>query len=74
MYSSYTTVILVIVCAIFYYRAGEYENSSGLVWCALSVAVSLVIWLLLRGGFLWIVLGQVGLFVAITIYRVWRKT
>lgn len=72
MFSLYT-IILVIGCAIFYYRAGEYEETSGLGWAALSILISCVIWLWLHGGFLAVFLGQVGLFVAITLYRCVRS-
>lgn len=72
MFSLYT-VILVLVCAIFYYRAAELEETSGLLWAGLSILVSCVIWLWLHGGFVAVFLGQVGLFVAITLYRCSRS-
>jgi hypothetical protein len=65
--------ILTVVSAIFYYRAGEYENTSGLLWAGLSIGVSLGIWEGLGGGFLALLAGQVGLFVAITFYRMQKK-
>ncbi len=67
------TFILSVVCAIFFYKAGEFENTSGIGWAALSVAISLGIWWGLRGGFLAVLAGQVGLFIAITFWRMWRK-
>ncbi len=63
------TFILGVVCTIFYYRAGEYENSSGVVWAALSAVVSLVLWTVAHVGFLGTLLGQVGLFAGLTLWR-----
>ena len=67
------TVLLMIACAVFYYRAGEYEGTSGWIWGGLSLLVSLVIWRLLHGGFFWVLLGQLGLFAAITAWRTRKK-
>jgi hypothetical protein len=38
------------------------------------VAISLLIWQWLRWGLLAMILGQIGLFVAIGVYRVIRKS
>jgi hypothetical protein len=65
--------IVMIVFAIFFYRAGEYDDGSGIVWAALSVAISLVIWQWFRWGLLAMILGQVGLFVGIGVFRMLRK-
>ena len=67
------TFLLMAVCAVFYYRAGEYEGSSGWVWGGLSVLVSLVVWRWLHGGFIAVLLGQVALFVGITAWRARKK-
>ena len=67
------TFLLIVACAVFYYRAGEYEETSGWVWGGLSVLVSVVIWRWLHGGFVWVLLGQLGLFVAITAWRARKK-
>lgn len=64
--------LLMAACAVFFYRAGDYEDAPGWLWCALSIGISAVVWLWLRGGFIALALSQVGLFVAITGYRVWR--
>ncbi len=63
------TFILGVVCTIFYYRAGEYENSSGVVWAGLSAVISLVLWTVAHVGFLGTLLGQVGLFAGLTLWR-----
>ncbi len=54
------TFILLVVCAVFFYRAGEFEGSSGVLWAALSASISVVVWRWLHGGFLIILLGQVA--------------
>ncbi len=66
------TFILLAVCAVFFYRAGEFENTSGVAWAGLSVLISVAIWQWLGGGFLAVLGGQVGLFVAIMMYRAHR--
>jgi len=67
------TFVLLLACAVFYYRAGEFEGSSGLAWAAWSILISVLIWRWLHGGFIAVLLGQVGLFAAITLYRSWKK-
>jgi hypothetical protein len=66
-------VLLILACCAFFQRAGEVDGYSGVVWGGLSVLVSLTVWLGLQGGFFGILLGQIGLFVAITLYRVRRE-
>jgi len=67
------TFIVLLACAVFFYRAGEFERSSGLAWAALSLLISVVLWRWLHGGVLAVLLGQVGLFVGITLYRSRKK-
>ncbi len=67
------TFVLLLICAVFFYRAGEFEGSSGLVWAALSVLISVAIWRWLHWGFIGVLLGQIGLFAGITLYRSRRK-
>lgn len=69
----YTTILLIICCAVFYYRLGEYEYGSG--W--LLGLVSVMLWVLgifvLKFGWLGNLLLQVGLFVALTAWNMRRK-
>ena len=65
--------VLLVVFAIFFYRAGESENCPGLLWAAMSVLISLLIWQWLGWGLLAMILGQVGLFASIGVYRAIRK-
>jgi len=63
-----------VVFAIFFYRAGVFENGPAWLWAGLSLAISLVIWQWLRWGLLAMILGQLGLFVGIGVFRVIRKS
>ena len=65
--------VLTVVCAIVFYRAGAIEDSPGLLWAALSAAISLVIWLLLGWGLLAMIVAQVALFIGIGVVRVMRE-
>ena len=65
----FTPVGALLACAGFFFRAGEVAGALGLVWAGLSILVSVAIWLWLHGGFLTILLGQVGVFAGITFYR-----
>jgi hypothetical protein len=67
------TLVGAVVCAVFFYRAGEFEDAPGLLWAALSVLISVLALRWLRLGLLGLLLAQVGLFVGIAAYRVIRK-
>ncbi len=73
MQIDYLAIVVLSVCAIFFYRAGRQERSWGILWAALSIAVSLLVLFVLRWGLLAIFAGQAVLFVAITIYRMRTK-
>jgi hypothetical protein len=70
----YFPILLIGVFAVFFYRAAEFEDESGLVWCSLSVSVSLLTLFFFHWGLLGTLLGQVGLFVGIGIFRMMKKT
>jgi hypothetical protein len=70
----YLTILLVVVFAIFFHRAADFENESSLIWCGLSVSISLLTLFIFGWGWLGCLLGQVGLFVGIGIFRMMRKT
>ena len=67
------TLIVLVVCAVFFYRAGEFEGSSGAAWAGLSALISVAIWRGLHGGVIAVLLGQIGLFAGITLYRSRKK-
>ena len=66
-------LVAMLACAVFYYRLGEQEYSSG-IWPA---AVSIALWLgagyFLGFGMLGSILVQVGLFVVLTLWNVVRE-
>ena len=65
--------VLLLLCAVFYYKAAELEDAPRLLWAGLSVLVYLVTWMLLSWGLIGCLVGQVGLFGAITLVSVIRK-
>ena len=67
-------LVLMVVFAILFYRAGELEDSPGLLWAALSALISFLVWQWLRWGLLAMILGQIGLFVGIGVFRAIRKS
>ena len=73
MQIDYLAIVVVSVCAITFYRAGEHERSWGSLWAALSIMISFLVIGFLRLGIMGILLGQLGLFFGITIYRMFRK-
>jgi hypothetical protein len=70
----YFPIFLIAVFAAFFYRAAEFENESRLLWCGLSLVISIATMFFLNWGLLGTVLGQVGLFVGITVFRMTRKS
>ena len=67
-------IILIIVLAIFFYRAGKYDDGPALLWTVLSVVISFLVLFWLEWGLFAIILGQAGLFVGIGVFRVIRKS
>ena len=70
----YLAILLIAVFAAFFYRAAEFENESSLLWCCLSIVISLVALFCFHWGWLGVLLGQIGLFAGITIFRIARKS
>jgi hypothetical protein len=58
--------------AVFFYRAAEFENASGLLWSGLSVLISALALSLFHAGWLVILLGKAGLLIGIGIFRMIR--
>jgi hypothetical protein len=65
--------IVIIACAVFYYKAAEVENASTIIWTGLSLIVSLSI-RILGFGLIVLIIGQVLLYLAITIVRLFSST
>ena len=64
--------VLLLACAVFYYKAAEIEDAPRLLWSGLSVGVYLLTWRVLGWGLLGCLLGQVGLLVGIAGIRALR--
>ena len=65
--------LILIAFAIFYNRAAESEDAPAILWTALSIAISVLTWLVLHWGMLGMILGQVALFIGISLFRALRK-
>ncbi len=53
----YLLILVIVVCAVFFHRAAEFENESGLLWSGLSVLVSALVVFLFHAGWFGILLG-----------------
>ena len=69
----YFTLFLMVAAAIFYYRLGQHEYGGGFATAGLSLAVSLVTQVLLGGGWLSFVIGQVLVLAGLTWYNIRRQ-
>jgi hypothetical protein len=69
----YTTLFLVICCAVVYYRVGEFEYSSGGPLALISVALWAIGIFVFRLGWLGNLLLQVGLFFGLTLWNMRRR-
>ena len=69
----YLSILMMVACAIFFHRAAEFENDSSLAWTGLSLVISAVTLFVLGWGWLGCLLGQAGLLLGITVFRVLRK-
>ena len=65
----YFSLLIVLCCAIFYYRVGEAEYSGGWLLALISVALSVVGLLILHWGWLRVLLLQAALFFALSIWN-----
>jgi hypothetical protein len=66
--------ILMITCALLFYRAGEFDGGPGAFWAVLSILISGLTWRVFHWGWLGILAGQFALFAGITIVRASRKS
>jgi hypothetical protein len=70
----YLTILIIGCFGAFYYRAAQFENESTLIWCGLSLSISVLTIFWLHWGLLGMISGQIGLFAGITIFRMLRKS
>lgn len=71
----YLEIALAVVFASAFLKGGEMEarlgkRNNGMLWAAVSVLLSCVVVMVLGAGWIWLVLAQLGLFVAIGAVRV----
>jgi hypothetical protein len=64
--------VLLIVCAVVWYKAAQIENVPPWLWSGLSIFVYALMWLWLGWGILACLLGQALVVAIITAYRVIR--
>ena len=69
----YFPILIISLCAVFYYRAAQFENQSPVIWPGLSLLISGLTWFVFKWGILGSVVAQVGLFAGITVWRILRK-
>jgi hypothetical protein len=66
-------LLIMLACAVFYYRLGEQEYSSGILLAVVSIAVWLAAGYLLHFELLGCILVQAGLFAALTIWNIVKE-
>jgi len=66
--------ILLICCAVAYYKAADIENASGILWAGLSIGTFLLTWLLFGWSYLGNLLGQAALLGGIAVVRAVRDS
>ncbi len=69
----YLTILIIVAFVVFFCRTAESEDESPLIWGGLSALISALTFFWLHCGWLGISLGQIGLFVGITIFRMFQK-
>jgi hypothetical protein len=69
----YTTLLLIVCCAVFYYRVGESEHGSGGLLALVSGALWAIGIFALRFGWLGNLLIQAGLLLALTFWNMNRS-
>jgi len=65
----YFSLLIILCCAIFYYRLGEAEYGGGWLLALVSVVLSVVSLLVLHWGWRGTLLLQAGLFVALWVWN-----
>lgn len=65
----YTAILFAALTAAFWLKGAKIEDQSPIIWVGRSIAVSVVAVVVFHGGWLAIVIGQLLLMVAVTVYR-----
>ena len=66
--------VVLVVCAILWFRVAQLENEPPWVWAGLSVFVYALMWLWLGWGIIGCLVGQVMVVLLITGYRVAKSS
>lgn len=66
--------VILIACAIIFYRIGNADYGSGILTCVLSIVMSVLALLFIRVSLVSILAGQILLFIGLTIYNLIRKS
>ena len=69
----YMAIAVAIASAVFWYKGVDMEKINPLMWAGPSVLISGVAIFALARGWLAVLLGQLALFVAITLWRTLRE-
>jgi hypothetical protein len=69
----YLTLLIIICCAVFYYRVGEAEYGSGELLALISVVLWVIGVFLFKFGWLGNLLLQVALFFALSLWNMKRN-
>jgi uncharacterized membrane protein YfcA len=69
----YTSLAIIIGCAVLYYRIGEQEYDSGVILALVSVTLWLVGSFAFGFGWLSNLSVQAGLFFGLTFWNMWRR-
>jgi hypothetical protein len=69
----YTTLLLIVCCAVFYYRVGESDYGSGGLLALVSVALWAIGIFALRFGWLGNLVIQAGLLLVLTFWNMNRR-
>jgi hypothetical protein len=66
-------LVMMLGCAVFYYRLGEQEYSSGILLAVVSIGLWLAAGYFLAFGWLGCILVQFGLFAVLTLLNLVRE-
>ena len=65
--------VILVICAIVWFKAAALERRPPWIWTGLSVFVYVFTWLWLHWGIIGCIFGQAMLVLGIAVYRVWRE-
>ncbi len=66
--------VILVICAVAWYKAANLENIPPWIWAGISVFTYVLTWLWLGWGIIGCLFGQVVLMIIVAIVRVWRES